>query len=111
MTEFIKEMRQRGIKLIVLSNSPKSRVEPFVKKLLSISNATRKSRCAAGQKRAAARMGLRKNQVMLCGDQLFTDMLCGNLWGIKTLLVTPAHAEDKLGFKKKRFLKSLFGAI
>ena len=33
VTEFVKEMRQKGIKLIVLSNSPKSRVEPFAKKL------------------------------------------------------------------------------
>lgn len=30
---FLKEMRDGGIKLIILSNSPKSRVEPFAKKL------------------------------------------------------------------------------
>ena len=108
VTEFVKEMRQKGIKLIVLSNSPKSRVAPFAKKLSLDFECDAKKPLCGGAKRAAARMGLRKNQVMLCGDQLFTDMLCGNLWGIKTLLVTPAHAEDKLGFKIKRFFEKPF---
>ena len=53
-------------------------------------------------------MNLKKDEVMLCGDQLFTDMLCGNLYGIKTLLVTPAHMEDKTGFKIKRFFERPF---
>lgn len=105
---FLKEMRDGGIKLIILSNSPKSRVEPFAKKLNLDFEYKAKKPLTGGLKKAVCRMGLSKNEVMLCGDQLFTDMLCGNLYRVKTLLVSPVHAERGAGFKIKRFLEKPF---
>lgn len=106
--EFVEKMKKKGIKLLILSNSPKERVEPFAKSLLLEFEYNAKKPLCIGAKRAVERMNLKKDEVMLCGDQLFTDMLCGNLYGIKTLLVTPAHMEDKTGFKIKRFFERPF---
>lgn len=38
-------------------------------------------------------------------DQIFTDILGGNLFGAKTILVQPIELEDKPFFKCKRFLE------
>ena len=105
---FLKEMRGSGIKLIILSNSPKSRVEPFAKKLDLDFEYKAKKPLTGGLKKALRKMELSENEVMLCGDQLFTDMLCGNFSGVKTLLVSPVHLERGAGFKIKRFLEKPF---
>ena len=55
-------------------------------------------------KKAIRRLGVNKDTVMLCGDQLFTDMPAGNLCGIKTLLVTPAQLETGWTFRLRRRL-------
>jgi hypothetical protein len=39
--------------------------------------------------RAARKMGLRRREIAVVGDQLFTDILGGNLIGAYTVLVTP----------------------
>lgn len=106
--EFLKDMKDGGIKLIILSNSPKGRVEPFAKKLDLDFEYKAKKPLTGGLKKALCKTGLEKNEVMLCGDQLFTDMLCGNLFGVKTLLVSPVHPERGAGFKIKRFLEKPF---
>ena len=50
-------------------------------------------------------MGLTKEEVLFVGDQLFTDILCGNLCGCVTILVEP-YAEEGYGlYRIKRPLE------
>ena len=44
----------------------------------------------------------------MVGDQLFTDILGGNIKGVKTILVEPFHIEKGWLFVAKRGLERLF---
>ena len=50
-------------------------------------------------------MQVKTKNTAIIGDQLFTDMLCGSLAGITTILVTPMHEETGRLFKIKRGLE------
>ena len=39
-------------------------------------------------------MGLEKSQVAVIGDQIFTDILGGNITGLFTILVTPIPSKE-----------------
>jgi hypothetical protein len=43
---------------------------------------------------ALAMVGVAKEQTVLVGDQIFTDVLAGNLAGVKTVLVRPQTQVD-----------------
>lgn len=45
-------------------------------------------------RRAVKRLGVRRDQVAVVGDQVFTDILGGSLIGVRTLLVQPLSASD-----------------
>ena len=44
--------------------------------------------------RALKKMGVSKDEAVLIGDQLFTDMMAGNLAGVRTILVRPQSEVD-----------------
>ena len=44
------------------------------------------------------------SDVAIIGDQLYTDILCGNRVGIKTILVHPMSKDDLIFTKWFRFL-------
>lgn len=48
-----------------------------------------------------------KNQMCLIGDQLITDILGGNLYGITSILVDPLSIKDLKITKVNRFLESI----
>ena len=52
-------------------------------------------------------MGLNKNQVMMVGDQLITDMQAGNLAGVETVLVKPLVETDKWNTRINRFFEKI----
>ena len=51
--------------------------------------------------------GYRKDEVLLVGDQLFTDILCAKLLGIKSLMVEPLGDDIGFGIGLKRFVERL----
>lgn len=105
--EWLEEMRGIGIKMILLSNNRKKRVEPLAHELgLDFISFACKP-LTVGVSRAVRRMRLPRRSVALVGDQIFTDIVGGNLRGVKTILVEPFHLENKLSFKLKRSLESV----
>ena len=50
-------------------------------------------------------MGLKKDQVMMVGDQLITDIQAGNLAGVESVLVKPLVETDKWNTRINRFLE------
>ena len=99
---WIAQMQKAGIKLLSLSNNRPERVEPFARKLGlgCIANAAKP--LTRGVRRAGERLGVQKRGMALIGDQIFTDILCGNLSGIVSILVEPMELERFLFFKLKR---------
>lgn len=52
---------------------------------------------------------MKAEEVAVVGDQIFTDILGGNMMGLKTILVTPIHEREFAGTKVLRFLETLTG--
>lgn len=105
LTEWIADMQKNGIKLMVLSNSKKFRIEPFASKigLPFISLACKP--LPTGYLRGVKALGEKRKNVAIVGDQIFTDVLGGNAVGVKTILLTPIKLEDGLSFKIRRKLE------
>ncbi len=107
LTEWLNMMKENGIKLIVLSNARKTRVEPFAEKIgLPFIHLGLKP-LPFGYFRAAKAVGEKRKNVAIVGDQLFTDMLGGFLSGTKKILLTPILLEDKPSFIIRRKLERI----
>ena len=94
-----------GFKVIIFSNSPKSRLEPF-KKALNVD-------CCASARKPQKNKFLKVlktynydlSEVAIIGDQLMTDIYGGNKVGIMTILVNPMSDIDMPLTKIYRFIE------
>ena len=105
--EWLEKMKELGIKMTVVSNNTKKRVAPLAKELGLDYISFGCKPLTIGISRALRSMRLPKNSVALVGDQIFTDIIGGNLKRMPTILVEPFHLEDKPTFKLKRKLESV----
>ena len=106
---FFSALQSVGIKALFLSNNHEERVKPFSEALGVPFICDAGKPLAGGYKKSAEKLGLPLREVAVLGDQLFTDMLGGNLLGLYTILVTPVDLESEYGFLKfKRILEKLF---
>ena len=105
--ELFKEIHAAGLKTLLLSNNEKSRVEMFIKNIdtLYICDADKPS--PKGYLKAVKKLGLKKSQCVCVGDQIFTDVLGGNLAGMPTILVEPFMLEKNVFFIMKRKAENL----
>lgn len=106
VTEWLSDMRGLGMKMIVLSNNTKKRVAPLAAELGLEFISFGCKPLTVGVSRALRKMRLPGKSVALVGDQIFTDIIGGNLRRVNTILVEPFHLEDKKSFKLKRKLES-----
>ena len=102
LEEWLKLMNEKGIKLMVLSNSKERRVKPFAEKIGLPFISLGLKPLPFGFVRALNALGSKRKNTAIVGDQIFTDVLGGNLVGVKTLLLTPILLESTAGFKFKR---------
>ena len=58
-----------------------------------------------GIRRACRKLGCSAGEVAIVGDQIFTDVLGGNLAGAMTILVEPFVLEQSRLFKLRRRLE------
>lgn len=102
LPEWLDLMRQEGFRMVVLSNSKRARVEPFSQKIgldfVSLGLKPLPFKYGAALKQ----LGLKRKEVAAVGDQIFTDILGGNLVGVKTVLVTPVLPEKGWSFRLRR---------
>ena len=80
--QWLHALADAGISAVIVSNNREPRVAPF-----------------------ADRLGLPRTALAVVGDQLFTDVLGGNLAGMTTLLVDPIQPEHGWFFRLKRALE------
>ena len=102
LEDWLKLMKENGIKLTVLSNSNSKRLEPFAKKIGLDYISLGLKPLPFGYIRALKRLNSNKNQTAIVGDQIFTDIVGGNVVGINTILLTPIKPETSLRFRMKR---------
>ena len=106
-----REMTEAGVKLTVLSNSVKKRIKPFAERigLPFISGGAKP--LPFGYIRAARSMGVKHRDTAIVGDQIFTDVIAGNLAGVRTFMVEKLHRREIWYVALKRIPEKLVRLI
>ncbi len=111
LIDLFETLKDMEFRVIIFSNATKKRLTPF-KNGLNVD-------CSASSRKPSTKKMLKVikmfdydlSDVAIIGDQLYTDILCGNRVGIKTILVNPMSKDDLLftkifrGLEKKKFKK------
>ena len=105
--EWLGKMRALGVKMRVVSNNTNKRVAPLAALLGLEFTANGAKPLTFGVNRAVKAMGAAKSETLVVGDQIFTDVMAGNLAGIRTVLVEPFHLEKTWTFRLKRSVESV----
>ena len=107
LPEWLSEMKENGISLIIVSNAKTKRARNFADKVgLPVIGMAAKP-LPFGCLRGVKALGLKRRQVAMVGDQIFTDIMGGRLSGVKTLLVTDITPENNSFFKIKRHFERI----
>ena len=89
MAGWLDIMRRAGIKLTIVSNGAEKRVRPFAQKL-GLAYLYRSAKPLPFALIAAQhRMGVKRRQMAMVGDQLYADRMAAALYGIPGLMVVP----------------------
>ena len=103
--EWLELMREAGIPMMIVSNNSRERVQPFAA-LLKLDFVSRGCKpLTIGMAKACKRFGLLPHEVAIVGDQLFTDILGGKLYGMRSILTEPLQPEEGPFFRLKRKLE------
>ena len=100
--DFFKKLKELGFKIIIFSNSSKSRLKPF-KEDLEVD-------CAFSCKKPMRKkfdLIIKEykymiSEIVIIGDNILTDILGGNKVGITTILVNPISNKEKMTTKISR---------
>lgn len=102
---WLKQIKTHGVRVVLFSNNFKSRVKPFADALGAeyISFCLKPS--PLGFLRAKKRLHAKPEEILVVGDQVFTDITGAKLMGFKALLVDPVCTEnERCTVKFRRFL-------
>ncbi|MCD8330647.1 MAG: YqeG family HAD IIIA-type phosphatase, partial [Lachnospiraceae bacterium] len=94
-----------GLATCLISNNQEPRVEPFAKTVNSSFLCDAHKPAAARYRRACQIMGVRPEEAVFVGDQLFTDIFGANRAGIRSILVQPIHPKEEIQIVLKRRLE------
>ncbi len=98
-------LRSQGISAAFVSNNNRARVELFNKELSLPAYYKAGKPFVKNIKRAMADMGTTKENTILMGDQIFTDVLAAHNAGIRAILVPPINDKKDPFTKFKRLLE------
>ena len=94
LMEWLKKVSEAGMKVIIVSNNNEQRVKSFVTPLGIPFVFKARKPLGKSFRYACEVLELPPEKTVMLGDQLFTDILGGNLAGIYTILVAPVAATD-----------------
>ncbi|MEG2597222.1 MAG: YqeG family HAD IIIA-type phosphatase [Oscillospiraceae bacterium] len=103
--DWLQAAKSAGLSVAILSNNSSKRIRPFAEKLQLDYVARAWKPLTFGVTRACRKYQLSPNRVALIGDQIFTDIMGGNLKGVCTILVEPFQLEKGWFFQLKRRLE------
>ena len=102
---FIRHLQSRDVFVSVASNNSYKRVSLFCEELgvLAVSRACKP--LTFRLRKIAKSMGVRKRNIAIVGDQVYTDSLGANLCGMISVLVNPIDKKETFLFKLKRLFE------
>ena len=105
---FIDRVKSSGIEVALCSNATKERATRFSKDLnVSTTYYFSMKPLPKNFIQAMKKHNLKANQVAIIGDQMFTDILGGNLAGLYTILTAPIAVKDRGVTKINRFFENI----
>lgn len=105
LIKWFEELKKNQILVTIVSNNNEMRVKAFADPLgIPFIFKARKPLMSAFN-RALAHMDIKKEEAVVIGDQLLTDVLGGNRSGFHTILVVPVAQTDGLATKFNRFVE------
>ena len=103
LIKWFDEIKKQNILVTIVSNNNEERVKAFSDPLqIPFIFRARKPMMPAFH-RALSKMGIKKDETVVIGDQLLTDVLGGNRSGFHTILVVPVAQTDGFFTKFNRF--------
>lgn len=103
LIKWFEQIKKHNILVTIVSNNNESRVKEFSDPLrIPFIFQARKPLVRAFNK-ALSQMGIKKEEAVVIGDQLLTDVLGGNRSGFHTILVVPVAQTDGFITKFNRF--------
>ena len=95
-------MRESGIKIAVLSNSKEIRSKTFCEEMEIPYYYRAKKPATEGMKKLLEKINSKAENSVIVGDQIFTDVWCGNKCGVYSVLVKQVSPKDELITAPKR---------
>ncbi len=93
--EWCQDLKNKGIKMYILSNSNKrDKVEKIAKDLQVPFRYFAKKPLKSGFKKAQKELGLKSEEIAVIGDQLLTDIIGANRCRMYSILVNPIKEKD-----------------
>lgn len=106
--DWVAKCQRAGLKLCLLSNTRNlARLQSISEKLNVPSVRARMKPAREGFRKALDVLGLAAQDVVMVGDQMFTDIWGGNRMGICTIWVERMHHREFFGTKISRLVEKL----
>lgn len=94
MRQWLHDLKDNGIRVVVVSNNSHNRVKRAVEKFGIDFESRSMKPFTLGIDRALKRFSISKDKVVMIGDQLMTDIRAAHRAGIKSILVQPMVQSD-----------------
>lgn len=105
VSEWLKSLRENGIQAAIVSNNNRERIELFNKDLGLPFYAKAGKPFKKNVLRAMADIGTSREDTILIGDQVFTDVWAAHNAGIRAILVPPIRDKRDILTRFKRLLE------
>ena len=102
---WLNELNANGIKVAIVSNNKRGRIDVFNQDLGLIAYSKAKKPFKKYISQAMHEMGAKKENSVFIGDQIFTDVLAAHNVGMRAILVPPIKDKRDFFTKFKRLLE------
>lgn len=103
--QWFRQMKDHDIKVTIISNNNQERVKAFSEPLDTPFVFSARKPLKRAFKTVAKKMELKREEIVVIGDQLLTDVLGGNRAGFNTILVVPIVQSDGKMTKINRIIE------
>lgn len=105
--ELFNFLQQIGFKTLILSNNSEKRIKRFLKNINSPYIYDAQKPAVSSYLKGIEILKLRKEEVVMIGDQIFTDIWGANRSGIASILVEFIRKENEIKIGKKRQIEKI----